>query len=58
MDSSHHDHPRARAADAERDRRLRGAGFAVERVRSRTLAERPDSLAAGLREQLARAGVA
>jgi hypothetical protein len=58
MDSSHHDDPRARAADAERDRRLRGAGFAVERVRLRRLSDRSEAFAAGLREWLARTDAA
>jgi hypothetical protein len=55
MDGSHHDDPRIRAADAERDARLVAAGFRVERVRPRALTAAPESLASGLRELIASA---
>jgi hypothetical protein len=53
IDSSHHDSPRARAADAARDAELGAAGFHVERIRPRRLATAPGALAARLRALIA-----
>ncbi|HEX5956668.1 MAG TPA: DUF559 domain-containing protein, partial [Solirubrobacterales bacterium] len=53
MDSSYHDSPTARAADAARDAQLAVAGFRVVRVRPRRLATAPGALAAALRALIA-----
>jgi hypothetical protein len=49
FDSSYHDDPRARAADTEREGRLRAAGFRELRVRDGALRAAPGGLAARLR---------
>src|SRR3546814_19882193 len=48
IDSSWHDGPRDRAADAERDEALRAAGYTVERYRSGRLVGEPAAAARDL----------
>ncbi len=52
LDSGHHDSPRARRSDAERDARLRACGFGVVRFRRREMTLDPGVLAARLRRLL------
>jgi len=48
LDSGHHDSPRARATDADRDARLGAHGFRVERVRDGRIRAAAAALAAEL----------
>lgn len=52
LDSGHHDSPRARRSDAERDARLRAYGHPVLRFRRPEMTLDPDALAARIRRLL------